>query len=238
MFQKVLFFIFFIVMFISTGSLKHLASSSRRSFSLCAQEPSPQQPNYQRPDKSVYNQRSTDGPAVKKEFTKNNSANERRGSSAGTKEWKSGEVFKSRPRGRKNDPWWMREEEKGNPRILPAYQPWWFPSGEEATAPAADGVVTTGNVWVDDSWKLVDLKNEALRRGLKPAAKKDLLIAQLLESSRLHDLSDSGFVDAKVSPTSPFEVNIGCFPEIYETPEDYANLKLKVSQSDIREKRL
>jgi hypothetical protein len=167
--------------------------------------------------------------SARKEFTKNNAANERRGE----REWRSGEAFVAqRSRQRKNDPWWMREDEMTNPRVLPQYEPWWF--AELDTVPAgADGGNLKGNIWVDDKWKLADLKLEAKRRGLVPAAKKELLISQLQESSRLHDLSDAGFIEAQVVPRSAFDESLSCFPEVYETTENYAALKLKVSQLNL-----
>lgn len=169
----------------------------------------------------------------RREFTKNNSANERRGE----REWRSGEAFVAqRSRQRKNDPWWMHEDEMNNPRVLPALQTWWFaehgtPSSDSDTN--ADGGNVKGNVWVDNDWKLVDLKAEAKRRGLVPAAKKELLISQLQESSRLYDLSNAGFVEAQIVPRSAFDKSLSCFPEVYETPENYAALKLKVSQLNL-----
>ena len=41
--------------------------------------------------------------------------------------WKSGYVLvNDRKNDRlRNDPWWMREEEKNNPRMLPEYKPFW-----------------------------------------------------------------------------------------------------------------
>lgn len=73
------------------------------------------------------------------------------GSPGGEKDWKSGYVFnKQTQKKRRNDPWWMREEESNNPRILPAYKPWWV----------------TDNVTVDETWKVADLKAEAIKRGV------------------------------------------------------------------------
>ena len=43
----------------------------------------------------------------------------------------------------------MREEESNNPRILPAYKPWWV----------------SDNTVVDDTWKVADLRIEATKRG-------------------------------------------------------------------------
>ena len=73
------------------------------------------------------------------------------GSQGGEKDWKSGYVFnKQTQKKRRNDPWWMREEESNNPRILPAYKPWWV----------------TDNVTVDETWKVADLRAEAIKRGM------------------------------------------------------------------------
>ena len=181
----------------------------------------------------------------KREFTKNNSVNERRG----VREWQSGNAMiqGNRSRRRRNDPWWMREEESNNPRILPHYRPWWLGVNqgawndeervEEGTVPIGtkndggnrDSIgpnINIGNVWVDESWKVNDLKKECERRGIKPAKRKEELIKQLHESSRLHDLSDAGFVKAIFTPQS-FEKDLPCFPHVYETEESLAMLNEK-----------
>ena len=57
------------------------------------------------------------------------------------KQWNSGYINRGRKMQR-NDPWWMRDEEKNNPRVLPRRIPWWFaePSSLEIphTAKIAD----------------------------------------------------------------------------------------------------
>lgn len=114
-------------------------------------------------------------------------------------DWKSGQVFRQ-PRSRRNDPWWMREEEKTNPRVLPIYKPWWL-----------------DNVFVDDSWKVADLRKEASRRGMLDTSdmKKSDLLTELHRSSLAYDLSNKGFkppafrrLDSSALPA--------CYPEVYE----------------------
>lgn len=46
-----------------------------------------------------------------------------------SREWKSGKLFTRTPKSRRIDPWWMRDEEKNNPRMLPLYRPWWTQKG-------------------------------------------------------------------------------------------------------------
>jgi hypothetical protein len=116
----------------------------------------------------------------------------------GGRSWQSGKIFRDRPQRRRNDPWWMRDEEENNPRILPRYQPWWI------------GKV----VDVDDSWKLPELKEEAKRRGLSAKGKKSELIAAINESSAILSMGDDGmvegtFVDCKAT-------NLSCYPVNYE----------------------
>jgi SAP domain len=144
-------------------------------------------------------QRNSDGPV-------NN--NDQQG---GERDWKSGRIFNKKPQSngrRRNDPWWMREEEMNNPRVLPVYKPWWVES-----------------VMVDDSWKVADLREEAIRRGLPSKGKKDELITILRESSELYDLSDSGFRAPnfiKLEGQRPT-----CYPEVYERDGAQALLSKK-----------
>ena len=79
------------------------------------------------------------------------------GSALGEK-WQSGRMFNDRRGGRggrggrrRSDPWWMREEEGNNPRILEPYQPWWL---------------RNGGIHIDQSsLKVADLREELLLRG-------------------------------------------------------------------------
>lgn len=86
----------------------------------------------------------------------------------------------------------------------------------------------TANINVDDSWKVSDLKAEALRRDLKPAVKKSVLIEQLVLSSKLYDLSDNGFLEAFVAPHQKNE-DLPCFPHIYESATDISELRKKMT---------
>jgi hypothetical protein len=121
--------------------------------------------------------------------------------SAAEKEWKSGQIFgKQTQRRGRNDPWWMREDEAKNPRILPAYSPWWMQ-----------------NIQVDVNWKLADLQKEGARRGIDiKGMKKKELLAELQRLSSLYDLSDNGFVTAAYT-VNDSQKNRSCFPHVYET---------------------
>jgi hypothetical protein len=125
------------------------------------------------------------------------------------KDWRSGnDVFKGgekqqqqQPgRSRRNDPWWMREDEKTNPRVLPVYKPWWLEK-----------------VPVDDSWKVADLRKEAERRGMESAAgmKKAEILSALQSSTAAYDLSDSGFRAPTFRAHTPGELP-SCWPDVYE----------------------
>lgn len=103
-------------------------------------------------------------------------------------------------RNRRNDPWWMRDEEKNNPRVLPEYIPWWAQD-----IPA-----------VSDSWTVAQLTKEASRRGLavSKSAKKREIIDLLAESTSSTSLSDDNFL-------YPSYIEAGkqqepCYPEVYE----------------------
>lgn len=116
------------------------------------------------------------------------------------RDWKSGSTFRQ-PRSRRNDPWWMREEEKTNPRILPIYKPWWL-----------------DNVLVNNSWKVADLRKEAARRGMEQdisKMKKAELIELLSKSSMEYDLSDRGFRAPVFQKFQQSELP-PCYPEVYE----------------------
>jgi hypothetical protein len=90
-------------------------------------------------------------PEPRKWEVRNKDPSQPGGGNQGDKDWKSGYVFnKQTQKKRRNDPWWMREEESNNPRILPAYKPWWV----------------TDNVTVDETWKVADLRAEAIKRGM------------------------------------------------------------------------
>ena len=133
------------------------------------------------------------------------------GGGGGEKDWKSGYVFnKHTQKKRRNDPWWMREEESNNPRILPAYKPWWV----------------TDNVVVDDTWKVADLRAEAIKRGLDSKGKKEELLKLIIHSSSLHDLKDSGFRVPVYIECKPSD-RPSCYPEIYEGAESATALRNK-----------
>eukprot|EP01038_Epipyxis_sp_PR26KG_P005621 gene5621-7763_t len=118
-----------------------------------------------------------------------------------TEVWKSGYLLKKNDdnRRRNNDPWWMREEEKTNPLFLPKYQPWWIKS----------------NVMVNNSWKVLELRQEAKRRGLPTSGNKVELVEMLIESSKKYDLSDQNFHSSEFIPMSKLKTN-SCYPDVYE----------------------
>jgi len=131
-------------------------------------------------------------PWTSKPFTKNNSVNNN----------KSKSVSRSHPRGQRrgNDPWWMREDEEGNPRMLPPYTPWWSDKVEI----------------VDEKWKVNDLKREALRRGLSHLSKvnKTQLINEINRQTSLYDLSDSNMKTPTFRAHS-LESLPPCYPQSY-----------------------
>mmetsp|Transcript_27468 Transcript_27468/g.27693 ORF Transcript_27468/g.27693 Transcript_27468/m.27693 type:complete len:197 (+) Transcript_27468:108-698(+) len=142
---------------------------------------------------------------------KHNYSRPNRPTTDGTKKWKSGAVFnKDRKRSRNNGPWWMRDEEKNHPRVLPSYRPWW-----------SDGYVN-----VDSTWKVDELKKEAKRRGLKTTGLKKSDLTKILQGlSSMYDISDKGFV----SPTYTYDTMNNshplCYPESYEDPDDITKLQ-------------
>lgn len=122
------------------------------------------------------------------------------------KKWRSGQIFNKVRDGNRErsgaEPWWMRDDEKNNPRVLPEYVPWWLES----------------NPIVDTKWKLDDLKAEAVRRGLSSKGKKEQLLHILKESSVVHDLSDAGYVQPLYYSDEKSNHIPSCYPEVYEDP--------------------
>lgn len=117
--------------------------------------------------------------------------------------WRSGEILKKKRSTTFGTrlPWWMKEEEKKNPNMLPKYEPWWMKSIE----------------LVDTKWNITDLKLEAKRRGLSPAGSKADLIAKLNENRRKYSLSDDNFTEAVFNPTFVDSSELPpCYPEVYE----------------------
>jgi len=128
-----------------------------------------------------------------------------------TKGWNSrGNMQRSR---RSQDPWWMREEEKNNPRVLPVYKPWW----------AEDPVEVT------DKWSVVDLKSECKRRSLlfPRSVKKGDLLEMLKDSNKKTTLTDEGFLIPIYKVSLP-ESEISCYPNCYEGEAGIEELKTKV----------
>ena len=120
----------------------------------------------------------------------------------------------------------MSDEERNNPRILPVYKPWWLSS----------------NVLVDSSWKVDDLRKEAIRRmnengkvgavaGRGGYNKKDIkemgkaeLIDFLVSLTRAHELSSNGYTTIVFDESQ--ETNWSerpqppCYPQVYEGGSD------------------
>ena len=120
--------------------------------------------------------------------------------------WRSGDVLVPKnlpdnPNGkRRNDPWWMRDDEKNNPRILPVHKPWWRESYEK----------------VDSTWTIADLKAEAVRRGIAVRGLKNKILAQLVEQEHRYSLMDDNFTPPVFIPLSGTERN-SCYPDVYES---------------------
>ena len=155
-------------------------------------------------------------------------------------QWQSGKIFSKRGGGgggqrgggrRRSDPWWMSDEERNNPRILPIYRPWWLES----------------NVLVDASWKVAELRREALRRadgngrvgaaGVAPGytaeqvngMKKAELVELLVGLTHTYNLASDGFtpitfIDSRSSRNGDGDGDGGavppCYPQVYEGSHD------------------
>jgi hypothetical protein len=99
---------------------------------------------------------------------------------------------------KRNDPWWMREEERNNPRIFSPYKPYWLEAGS-----------------VDGSWKVADLREEAEKRGLDASGLKADLISRINVCVDKFSLSDDAFTVPIFVPVPDSELT-RCYPEIYE----------------------
>ena len=124
------------------------------------------------------------------------------------KAWESGNTFvdlSTRSTGHKksswlrNEPWWMREDESRNPRLLSKYQPWWSKKYKP----------------VDPSLTMAQLKTEANLRGLSTQGKKSELLERLQNEEKIYSLSDDNFVAPTFAINSDMDVG-ACYPEVYE----------------------
>lgn len=98
-------------------------------------------------------------------------------------------------------PWWMSEEEKNNPRVLPAYKPHWLEK----------------NTKVDNSWKVADLRVEATRRGLSSEGLKNELIDRINSFAASYSLDSDNFTAPKIRELSSDEdLLYACYPQVYE----------------------
>jgi hypothetical protein len=118
--------------------------------------------------------------------------------------WKTGETLvRTQPnqarKSRRNDPWWMRDEERLNPAILPAYRPWWAMNYQP----------------VESGMKLNELREIARARGIRADGSKNDLLHRLQQQERLNNLQDSNFRAPEFSDTI-LSVSDSCYPESYE----------------------
>jgi hypothetical protein len=120
------------------------------------------------------------------------------------KNWRSGYIkHTNHNRRRSNDPWWMHDDEKNNPRFLPPYSPWW----------------STNNTIVTNAWKINELRSETKTRGISSAGLKAELIHRLVESSKKYDLSDDNFTTPNYISAEAQQLHT-CYPEVYEGGEE------------------
>lgn len=126
-------------------------------------------------------------------FTKNNSVHKDGGN--------TGKAGSSDRRGmrRGNDPWWMREDEETNPRMLPAYKPWW----------AGDVTLMT------EKLKLPELKEEASRRNIDMTGKRSELIERINAVALIYDLSDRNMKKPTFTDNSSVAFP-KCYPQSYD----------------------
>jgi hypothetical protein len=119
------------------------------------------------------------------------------------KTWKTGDTLvntqsSNRAKQFRRDPWWMREDEKNNPRILSSYRPWW--------ACEYKGV--------DSSWSIDDLRETARARGSSAEGTRPELLTRLQALERLYDLSDKNFRPPQFTAASGSIAS--CYPEVYD----------------------
>jgi hypothetical protein len=119
--------------------------------------------------------------------------------------WKTGETLvRTQPNkarnSRRNDPWWMRDDESNNPAILPSYRPWWAIKYQP----------------VEIGMKLNELRDIARGRGFSTEGSKNDLLQGLQQQEHLYSLLDSNFRAPEFSDTI-LSVSESCYPESYET---------------------
>lgn len=118
--------------------------------------------------------------------------------------WKSGQkVFidsnRQQNARKSKEPWWLSDQEKNNPFILPKYTAWWLEKNFE----------------VDESWKVSDLQTEAKRRGLVVRGLKKAELIQIINLSyRRYSLTDDNFTTPRYVPVNSNAYR--CYPEVYE----------------------
>lgn len=166
---------------------------------------------------------------IQKSYTSNSNKNtfvKNDGTKDGAvKVWQSGYILADKRKENNNnsgrfrsDPWWMRDEEKNNPRIKPLYKPWWRTNIQQS------------NNNINNSWKVNDLRQEMLKRGFKAdGLLKADLIQKLNESNKLYSLLDDNYTLPVFIPIPKHEIN-QCYPEVYEgSIENMEKLRLKIN---------
>ena len=113
---------------------------------------------------------------------------------------------------RRNDPWWVREEENKNPRMRPPYRPGWLQENENHVNISATIC----------KWNIAQLRSEALKRGVTindiatgKSKSKSELIQNIEESGSKYSLHDDNFTSATFVPV-PTEKTHASYPESYE----------------------
>ena len=107
--------------------LLHSTSRSGDGFAGQSKEPTVDRRTYNWKDGSPNNHRNTNSNNNRRDSSSNDKDKER---DSARNTWKSGYVLVNDRGNRgnrrlRNDPWWMQEEEKNNPRMLPEYNPVW-----------------------------------------------------------------------------------------------------------------
>ena len=149
---------------------------------------------------------------------------------------------------RRNEPWWMRDEERNNPRILPPYEPWWrqerkHEREQQATSEAdvaveldihhdlsanatpraqAAGICSNSRT-LSTAWKISELRAEAVKRGVEYSnLKKTELLAELKRVEILYSLGDDNFTPPHFDAIDQAAVGTGVSPNKPKCyPEEY-----------------
>ena len=125
------------------------------------------------------------------------------------KTWRTGTTMintqiQKKPTARRNDPWWMRDEEKNNPRMLPIYRPWW----------------DLGKLASDQRKTIKELQTIAKALGLGISGSKKELTDRIKNLENLYSMDDSNFRSPTYIPWSASNelTQESCYPDAYEVP--------------------